>query len=87
MLFDQAVLFINCEFVYLEVADGLLQRAVVVQHHASELQRLDVVLVQHEGFLEALHRRLKVTQLSRKRKKRYQERNSRHVVSRAVEQK
>lgn len=44
------------EFLYLEVADGLLQRAVVVQHHASELQRLDVVLVQQESFLEALHR-------------------------------
>lgn len=43
-------------FPHLEVAYGLLQRAVVVQHHASELERLDVVLVQHEGFLEALHR-------------------------------
>lgn len=42
-------------FLYLEVAYGLLQRAVVVQHHASELEGLDVVLVQHEGFLEAFH--------------------------------
>lgn len=41
---------------HLEVADGLLQGAVVVEHHSSELERLDVVLVQHEGFLEALHR-------------------------------
>lgn len=46
----------SCGSLYLEVAYGLLQRAVVVQHHASELERLDVVLVQHEGFLEALHR-------------------------------
>lgn len=45
----------------------------MVQHHASELERLDVVLVQHESFLEALHRGLEIPQLSGKRKKRYQE--------------
>lgn len=66
---------------YLEVAYGLLQWAVVVQHHAPELEWLDMVLVQHEGFLEALHRWLKVTQLSWKRKKRHQHSNSGHVVS------
>lgn len=48
---------------YLEVADCLLETAVVVQHHASQLQRLDVVLVEHQGFLEALHGCLKVPQL------------------------
>lgn len=48
---------------YLEVADCLLETAVVVQHHASQLQRLDVVLVEHQGFLEALHSCLKVSKL------------------------
>lgn len=52
---------------------------MVVQHHAAQLERLDVVLVQHEGFLEALHRRLKIAQLSGKRKN--QESDSPHVVS------
>lgn len=55
--------------MHLEVAYSLLQRAVVVQHHPSELQRLDVVLVQHEGFLKALHGRLKIAQLSARGKK------------------
>ena len=50
--------------VYLEVAYGLLQRTVVVEHHAPELEGLYVVLVQHEGFLETFHGRLKITQLS-----------------------
>lgn len=36
----------------------------MVEHHSSELERLDVVLIQNEGFLEALHRRLEVAQLS-----------------------
>lgn len=45
----------SVRFLYLEIAYGLLQRAVVVQHHSSKLERLDVVLVQHEGLLEALH--------------------------------
>lgn len=50
--------------LHLEVAYGLLQGAVVVEHHPSQLERLDVVLIQQEGLLEALHGRLKVTQLS-----------------------
>lgn len=41
---------------------------MVVEHHPPQLQRLDVVLVQHEGLLEALHGRLKVSQLSGPRK-------------------
>lgn len=41
----------------------------MVQHHPSELQRLDVVLVQHEGFLKALHGRLEIAQLSARGRK------------------
>lgn len=63
-LYKGAGCFILRGSSYLEVADGLLQRAVVVQHHAAQLQRLDVVLIQHESFLEALHGRLKVPHLS-----------------------
>ena len=37
---------------------------MMVEHHTAQLQGLDVVLVQHQGLLEALHRRLKVPKLS-----------------------
>lgn len=47
----------------LEVADGVLQAAVVIQHHPSELQRLKMILVQQQGFLETLHGAVKITQL------------------------
>lgn len=87
---SQSFFLLKCTVVwlwcgYLEVAYGLLQWAVVVQHHAPELEWLDMVLVQHEGFLEALHRWFKVTQLSWKRKKRHQHRNSRNAVSQEEE--
>lgn len=36
----------HTHLIYLKVADGLLQAAVMVQHHSSELERLDVVLIQ-----------------------------------------
>ncbi len=36
----------HTHLIYLKVADGLLQAAVMVQHHSSELKRLDVVLIQ-----------------------------------------
>lgn len=62
--------------LYLEVPYGLLQRAVVVQHHPSELERLDVVLVQHEGFLKTLHCGLKIPELSERKNKRPQDSNS-----------
>lgn len=40
-----------------------MEAAVVVEHHPPELRRLDVVLVQHQRLLEALHGQLKLPQL------------------------
>ena len=37
---------LQTEAACLEVANGFLKAAMVVQHHPSQLQRLDVVLIQ-----------------------------------------
>lgn len=50
---------------YLEVLEGLLQAAVVVQHHPPELQGLHVVLVEQQGLLEALSGCFEVAQFSK----------------------
>lgn len=50
---------------HLEVLQGLLQAAVVVQHHPPELQGLHMVLVEQQGLLEALSGCFKIAQLSK----------------------
>lgn len=49
---------------HLEVLQGLLQAAMVVEHQPPELQGLHVVLVEQQGLLEALSGCFKVTQFS-----------------------
>lgn len=49
---------------HLEVLQGLLQAAMVVEHHPPELQGLHVVLVEQQGLLEALSGCFKVAQFS-----------------------
>lgn len=49
---------------HLEVLQGLLQAAVVVQHHPPELQGLHMVLVQQQGLLEALSGCFEIAQFS-----------------------
>lgn len=48
----------------LEVLQGLLQAAMVVEHHAPELQGLHMVLVEQQGLLEALGSGFKIAQFS-----------------------
>lgn len=50
---------------HLEVLQGLLQAAMVVEHHAPELQGLHMVLVEQQGLLEALGSGFKIAQFSK----------------------
>lgn len=50
---------------HLEVLQSLLQAAMVVEHHPSELQGLHMVLVEQQGLLEALSGCFKIAQLSK----------------------
>lgn len=50
---------------HLKVLQGLLQAAMVVEHHPSELQGLHMVLVEQKGLLEALSGCFKIAQLSK----------------------
>ena len=50
---------------HLEVLKGLLQAAVVIEHHSPQLQGLYVILVEQQRLLKALGGGFKIAQFSR----------------------